>query len=405
MTQQTRVPARNRLPVACALLVALALLPTAFAQLPEFLQAGWRLTWEGGDSEVINGRLVRDIEGDYEIDGNLYSVQSGRGPGGVGVIQLDILSAGQEAVVADVRFYRNVDLQTNTLVLGGADLVIGNVSELGEYWVSPARLAALQPSRQGGRTITRGTRQFGNQVLNVVSIADVIGNSYHSLTYDLASGLLLFSGTIQSANTGASFRLEGGGSLDLGGTAYQSHKRFAGVRALNVPWANQPPPSWAAPGRASFYRGENRVEYFQASSLGPLPGQPVAVTYAFDQVVGNAVLGREINESSVGQGLPTQGSTTNRAFGSGVLGGLWLPPQVIGQLQPQQVIDQDPFTRQTTFFGGVTNGLALMVMQGPADSLEQYYDVNSGLLLYSRYRQQQASVGFAVIEVQLVGQQ
>lgn len=79
--------------------------------------------------------------------------------------------------------------------------------------------------------------------------------------------------------------------------------------------------------------------------------------------------------------------------------------RAFGHLRQQQVLDQDPYSGQVVFFGGITNDYALIVVQGQGDYLEQCYDVQSGLLAYSRYRVNTHGLGAQITELQLVGQQ
>lgn len=47
----------------------------------------------------------------------------------------------------------------------------------------------------------------------------------------------------------------------------------------------------------------------------------------------------------------------------------------------------------------------VVIVQGQGDHLEQYYDLQSGLLAFSRYRVDAQGVGAQVTELQLVGRQ
>lgn len=382
----------------------LAVCSSAFAQLPDFLQVGWRLTWEAGDSQISGSRLVPDPSGPLERDGQRYRLEGTRGGGGIGLIQLDMVASGQDGLLADLRFFLNLDVNTGALRASGNDVVIGGPGGLGEYWVPPANLAALTPGFDGRTRISRSTVAFGGQTLNVVTIATPGQGSYSSQTYDLGSGLMLFSGTMHSSQ-GTSITDPNGQITNLAGSVAYSHKSFLGVRQLSVPWAFEPPPQWATPGRAHFYQGESRAEFNSPTGLPPLGGQGIQITQVFDRQVGGAILARQIVQAATTAGLPPSESTSQRAFSSLLLDNLWFPPRAFGNLQPQQVLDQDPFSRQTTFYAGVSGNYGVIVVQGSSDYLENYYDLNSGLLMFSRYRVQAASVGTQVTETQWVGQQ
>ncbi len=399
-----RLAALRRLAARAALLALLLTASLASAQIPEFLQVGWRLTWEAGDSQISGARMVNDPEGIFERDNQRFRIEGTRGGGGVGLIQLNVLTAGQDGLVADLRYFLNTDLQAGAFRSSGNDVVTGSASGLGDYWIPPSTLATLTPGFDGRTRVSRSTAVFGGQTLNVVSIATPGPGSYVSETYDLGSGLLLFSGTMHSSQ-GTSITDDRGQVTDFQGSVAYSHRRFLGVRQVAVPWASEPPPSWATPGRAHFYQGESRVELSSPTGLPGLGGQGMQVIQVLDRQVGGALLGRQVVQSATTAGLPPSESTTQRAYSSLLLDGLWFPPRAFGSLQPQQVLDQDPYSGQTIYFAGVTGNLGVVVVQGSSDYLENYYDLGSGLLTFSRYRVQAASVGTQVTEVQWVGQQ
>ena len=227
--------------------------------------------------------------------------------------------------------------------------------------------------------------QFNGQTVEVVASATFSGGNYIGYTYDLATGLLLVSGTM-FASPGVLVTDPSGNLLDqASGAVALSHRQFVGIRQVDVPWANSPLPDWLGPGWVGTYQGESRVEYDQSSGLPALAGQPVTVQQVIDRRVGNAVIGRELAQFGTTQGLPPTETTTDRAFGSAVFDGIWLPPESFTQMQPQQVLDQDPTTGRTVVFGGIQGGVAVVISSGQVDRLEQYYDVSSGLLTSSRY--------------------
>ena len=54
-------------------------------------------------------------------------------------------------------------------------------------------------------------------------------------------------------------------------------------------------------------------------------------------------------------------------------------------------------------FGGVQGQIAVIVISGPGDQLEQFYDVTSGILTLSRYQRQVPGIGVNITELTLVG--
>ncbi len=54
-------------------------------------------------------------------------------------------------------------------------------------------------------------------------------------------------------------------------------------------------------------------------------------------------------------------------------------------------------------FGGIQGQTAVIVISGPGDQLEQFYDVASGILTLSRYQRQIPGIGVNITELTLVG--
>ncbi len=222
-----------------------------------------------------NGWLLRD--------GQWYRVESTGGSGGVGYEQLDIQSVTNDAIVADVRYFLTNDLERNINVASTSGVVTGNGDALGAYWVAPARLAALQEGYDGVTRIFRGQRQFNGQSLEVVASATFSQGTYQGFTYDLATGLLLVSGSL-IAGPGVLVTDDDGNLLDSArGAVSLSHKQLVGTRQLDVPWVNSALPEWVAAGGVISYRGESRVEFDPASGIPNVPGQPVTLTHTFDR--------------------------------------------------------------------------------------------------------------------------
>ncbi len=395
---------RSRPRLRCLLAVLLLLLAAqAHAQLPGFLQVGSRLSWHAGGSSLEGSRFVPDPNGWIWQNNQWNRLEATRGGGGVGFVQIGILSASAEAVVGDVRSFINTDLQAGIHVAGGVDAILGDASALGEYWVAPARLAAMQPGFDGLTRVWRGPRVIDGRQLDTVSIATISQGSYHSHTYDLASGLLIFGGTMD-AQTGTLVTDDSGAVLQQNrGAVSYTHLAFMGVRQVEVPWADRALPDWVTVGLNLSYQGESRAEFASAGGLPPLAGQPVAVGYTFDRRLGSAIIGRQFTQSATTQGLPPFESMNARAFGSAMFDGLWAAPDVLQRLQPNQVLDQDPITGQRVYFAGMQGDHALIVLQGSGDVQEMYFERNSGFLAFSRYRRAAANIGTQVTELWYVG--
>ena len=252
------------------------------APVPAIFAVGSRLTWNSGDATLEGAKLVPDPDGWLWRDGQWYRVESTGGNGGVGYEQIDVLSNTGGSIVGDLRLFLNTDLQQNINVPAGTAVVVGTPDGIGDYWVPPARLAALQDGFDGTTRIVHGQ---------------------------------------------------------------------------------------------------------------------------LDRSVGTAFVGRQLATSATAAGVAPTTTPSDRAFGSAMFDGLWIPIDALAQLQPQQVLDQDPVTGQVVTFAGVENNAAAIVLSGPADQVTQYYDLTSGLLVASTDRRPVPGSGTQVISVQFTGQE
>ena len=89
-----------------------------------------------------------------------------------------------------------------------------------------------------------------------------------------------------------------------------------------------------------------------------------------------------------GNGTP-QPSTTDRVFGAGMIGPLFIDPQVLRQLQTSQVLDEDQVTRRRTGVVGRDDNYVTIGEQGPLDGGQWTYDTRSGMLVGVGAQQQQ----------------
>ena len=375
----------------------------AFAQLPPFMDVGYRLSWHAGGSTLAGSRLVPDPEGWIERDGQRYRIEATRGGGGIGVQQLDVVVASGGLLVADARGFLDAAAGGGQFMASGVDVVIGDAQGLGEYWIAPARLAAMQPGFDGTTRLTRGVRRFGNADLEVVSIASTRAGGYTSHTYDLASGVLLFGGTVD-AQPGARITDDSGRLLDdLRGSVGYTHLAFLDVRRLEVPWLGAPMPSWITPGTTVVYEGTRRAEFAQPSGLPPLPGDGIRIAYAFERPLGDAVVATSIVDASNPAGVPMPPTTSRRVFTSNGFDGLWIPAEALARLTAGTLLDRDPFTRQDVVYGGLSGEYHVVFVQTPGEYAELYYDRGSGFLAFTRHRRQADQVGVMVTELGYVG--
>ena len=339
-------------------------------------QRGLRVTWFGGDSTLSGTRLMRDPNGNIRYKGEWYSLTEMRGSGGVGYSQLDFVATSKDQVLCELRHHVRDLVDTESYLLGSFDVVRGDTKQIGDFWINPNRLKAMQAQKDEGGQVWFGKRRFGEQSFDVVSIASTRSDFYYSRTYDLNTGFLLFSGSmniepgtiIEDKKTGTTEQYAGRGQY--------SHMSFVGSRQVKQPWASAKLPAWMAPGKEVVYRGQS-VEY----------------RFAFDGAYAGGLSARQTVVSQSGPGLPPLTTTSARGFGAAMFDGLWIAPQALRELEASQVLDFDPSTKRQVIVGEAYEGKIPIITRSRSDMLEQFYDGNSGRMVYARYTRTVAGVG------------
>ncbi len=367
-------------------------------------QTGTRLTWEAGDATTEGYQLISDPNGWLERDGRFYTLRSMGGRGGFGLHQMDIVEAGPDGTVGDLRILANTTPGTTEHVTFGVARVVADADGLGIYWMPPARLAAMQETRDGPTRVFRTTRDVAGQAFEVLGITTRIEGHYETRLYDVASGLLLIAASMTVITPGVRLLDDHGNLLDEGrGVVTYTTKAFLGRREFALPWSGTPMPEWAATGRSLLFQGRIGNQSYLAAGL---PGMPYGVSHGFERRLGGVLLGRQTARwPSMVAGQSEEEDIKERVYAVGTIDGLWIPPAALAQLRPGQVLDQDPHNGHTFTFEGIVQGLATIVRSGTADRWTGGYDPVSGVLVWSHHSQRvDAGGGDAqIVELSLVG--
>ena len=372
--------------------------------LPPFLKPGFRLSWLGGNSTIAGSHLVPDANGWIESQGQKFSLKKSSGSGGMGYTQINIVHAEPQLIVADIRMFLIVDLENGICVSKDHALLVGNGDALGDFWMNPARLAAMPDGAGNGESVTRGGYALGGREYKSISIRHQGQDGYSSRTYDRETGLMLFGGTTDIDPTVLIGNREKSGIEKFEGNKQYSHNHFVSVRETKIPWAGSRMPQALAMGRRLEYTGMVSHVNDPSTGLPPLPGQASTLSYEVDkELAADCVAVKLLARFDLGQGIPPNEVRGARTFGSAMLGGFWIPPDALRTLQSNQVLDEDPVTRYRLSVGGVQGNVVTSVEQGPKDVMEQSYDVNSGMMVGSRYSVQQGNLGQMLIQYRLAG--
>ncbi len=377
-----------------------ALLPRleAGAQLPAVMQPGMRLTWLAASASIpgVRSHLVQDDQGNW-VDpgsGQRYSEQETRGTAGAGYVQVTVAHAAPDLILADGRTYLITDVQKNECMSTLGTAYVGTGASLTEFWVHPARLAALKPGKAAGVSIFVGPYPLNGVKYNAVIVRTDTASGYVGYTYDLDTGLLLVY-SASSAGVGVQVVGPDGKVTGGAGTASIASTRFISARPLHIPWANEAAPQWATKGRQLAYQGTQTTVIPNA----PVPSMSAQINTTITSAGPNWVTNHIASRVAYPNFPPIEGAQ-DRVAGSQVLPGMWIGTRALADLKPNTVIDQDPVTRFQTTFAGVQNNRAMVVEENPLERDEYYYNTQTGMLTGLRIAQQQG-IGQTQTQVQL----
>ena len=373
--------------------------------LPPVLRPGLQVTWRGGNATRAGSSLVPDPQGLISVRGVRHRLQASRGGGGIGYIQLTIQHAEPAIVAGEIRNFLLTDIERNVSQISGIGGIVGNGDALGDLWINPARLAALADGRDiDGQTTYRRDYTAAGRLFKAITIYRFGDTTYTSHTYDEATGILLFKAAATLSPN--SIIQDGQNSYRVQGNVDTEHAEFVGARPVTFAGGAAAVPAWAVEGRRLDYRGDLRFVAPQMEGLPqlpPTPGRPQSVSYV---IGGGAADFRSARGTALNQldaNLPPQETVTERIFGSQMYHGLWASPQALRQMSPNQLLDQDPITGFRTIFGGIQNGAAVVVEEGPTDTAECFYDMESGMMVCYRFTRRMANNAQSILTYRLTG--
>jgi hypothetical protein len=375
------------------------------AALPAFIQPGLRLSWASGGSTREGCTFEPDPNGYVFKNGHRYHIVEHAGKGQDGIRQLTLQQADAEALIGEVRnFSISANLQGKTIAHAEYDVAVGAAGALVEYWLDPAELARLPQGREADGQVTwRGKFVAGGKEFNSISIARSNAMGSSSLTYDLATGVLL--SLLRSDVTPELVVASPDGTLRFNGVVHINRLTFIGARQIKFAWGGEPAPAWAQKGGALKLAGGYRLDVNDMPGMPQVPGMPgFPVAVAFDFRVGTrqVAIGGWHTVQNVDRGGINVEASGVRCFGSHTyVGGLWAAPRALQAMQPNQVLDEDALTGYRTIFAGVRNNLAIIAETGPNEMTEMGYDVRSGSLLMIRNTQRLLPGSSKVTELQV----
>lgn len=338
---------------------------------PDWVRPGTRIVFHVASASVANSRyqLVEDPTSDLcsPRTGKCYrrTDVSGEGTGsgsGDGWSVIDIVSVTPEQVVGAVSLY-TMDRASGGLLyqpIGGGPEPAGAMDAV---WLHPSIIEGIVAAGEGpGSTLVVGPYPLDGVVHDVAALV----SASQDVSFDRGTGLVVVA--VGNAGGGlANVRIEGEDPPRA--NSILTYQALKGVRDRAMPGIGAAAPGWLRPGLVLSYAGTY-------STLGTsLPS-----TTRLDVTA----VGPDWASFTATNEVGAQGMATNVATAvSGGSGPFWFDPAALAELQPGQVLDQDPTVGTTTRVGDVVQGLGgpavWVVTEGPGTALWFQYDLATGV--------------------------
>lgn len=369
-------PLRGPFALAAVTTCLLAGLPLTMAQGAHTTS---RLTYLSA-SAIIAGTtqgLTPDENGNWQNSaGQRFSVYDIPTAAGQGYTQVDIVYADAQVCVGSVTIYLR-DIMTNYLTTLSSSGFATPSDACADYWVAPEKLAQNQAFITPGLTVTRGPIQRPNgAVVEVVGHRTITSAGVSQATYELATGYLLVGST---AIQGGAVATLGPGNVatPASGGSTLTYTELVNVRQFQVPSASAVLPEHVRGVRELVYQCVHGMRLGGSVSEAPCDAR-YTVTAGGPQWLLLSTLTR-LHNPLVGVADVSEGSAVI-AMGVGA-GGLFVPPEVLSQLESGRVIDDDPVTNARTVVQDVSDRTVTFVTVTNGEQALHVYERASGWLL------------------------
>jgi hypothetical protein len=279
------------------------------------------------------------------------------GAAGGGIAEVTIVAVDGDKVIGVVQSFADLRQMgfANPVPQVGIGGFAGTLEQYSDYWISPAKLAAIPNDPPHGSTVAHVSYKTPGGNVDCIQWTEQTPTSYENHVFDAQTGFCY-----HFATQGAS-----GAAAD---------GDFLGMRDLNLPWANEAPPDWVKTVKVLHYRGN--VQYQNA-----FVNIPTAV--ALDMTIsdrGNGwLMFTDNTQVQVGNSPPIP-SQSVFASGNAQIGGVWIGPATLANLQQGQVIDQDAITQMKTVVSSVDGNSVTISQSSPCGQRDYQYDKQTGIM-------------------------
>jgi len=386
--------------------IMLPLVPAA-AQVgaPPCIKPGTRLTYFGMTASIPGeyGKLVQDDKGNW-IDkntGKRYREEDigSSGSAAYNVVQVGHVGGGV-AELSNKLYLLDTATKKCTFASGGG--LVGHAGCAADYWIHPDVLKQVQEVNAQGVRILRMPYTVGGKLYNAIRFQSEDTSGYQARVYDLETGLLIFHASRVQGPSVVTPPIGGSNKVGIGeGSTQIVTGWIVEVKDIDVPWKAAATPNWVAQFRQLSYRGVQtsvvaaagtRLDRAMTATLTPKARGPGWLRFTNQFVIETYA------------GMPPEEALQEGACGGTSIGGLWVSPEALANLRPQQVIENNNLVGTTVAVSQVGPGSVTLSETGPLHRIDCTYDKRTGILSAMTLTQQ---IGLAQIthSIQLAGQQ
>ncbi len=356
---------------------------------PDWIKPGTRITFYGMAGTTPQGgyTLDKDANGEWEdpSTGERYSKNEAVGSGGHGFSQWDIIAVGKHAVALTANMYTIIHpgqppqlLQTP---LGGWTGVAAGPADL---WVHPDLLQKAQQFHTNKFFILRGNYAIGDRNYSCLCTVNRGQGSYSSYAYDLKSGVLISSTVTSSAQITPLYLPN---EEVQPGNMQTTIAKFISVRQFKMPGIDGKNPPWVRTLRAMHFVGQ--CQYVNPYDANIRMNFPARIDIVLGKR-GDNWCAYTLKKVTQVQGAPPEEATLNGMCGPG--GALWIDPAALVNLQPRQVLDEDPVTHIRTYVADADPAKIAIATEGPGISGQAVYNRQNGMLQMILSRQSSSGI-------------
>lgn len=386
--------------------IMLPLVPAAAqTDAPPCIKAGTRLTYFGMTASIPGEykKLVQDDNGRWvdKNTGKRYDEEDVPGSGSAAFNIVQVGHVGDGVAQLSTKLYiLDTGTKKCTFAVGGG--LVGHAGCAADYWIHPDVLRQVREVNEQGVRILRMPYTVAGKLYKAIRFQSEDAAGYNARVYDLETGLLIFYG---SRVQGQPIYTPPTGGTGRAGVGQGSTQVVTGwiveVKDIDVPWKAAAAPEWINQFRQLSYKG---VQTSVVAAAGSRLDRAMTATLT-PKARGRGWL-RFTNHFVIESlpGMPPEEALQEGACGSAAVGGLWISPDALANLRPQQLIESNEPVGTTVAVSQVGQGFVTLSEVGPLHRIDCTYNTRTGMLSAMTLTQQ---IGLAQIthSIQLTGQQ